>query len=131
MLVQQTWVPLSGFGLTLKLDVATLGGMNRAPSFGISRFRRLGLRPPTMKRAIILIALLLALFAAKPASAANTQLLVKANFGAPAMNLVCLLRGCQVTQTVNGSPSNFFVISVPSSANTSFLMNVLKAFQES
>ncbi len=40
-----------------------------------------------MKRATILIALLLALFGAKPARAANTQLLVKANFGAPTMNL--------------------------------------------
>jgi subtilisin family serine protease len=79
-----------------------------------------------MKRTTVLIALLLALFSAKPASAANTQLLVKANFGAPAMNLVCLLRGCRVTQTVSGSPSNFFVISVPSSTNTSFLMSVLE-----
>lgn len=79
-----------------------------------------------MKRATILIALLLALFGAKPASAANTQLLVKANFGAPTMNLVCLLRGCQVTQALNGSPSNLFIISVPNSTNTSFLMSVLE-----
>lgn len=79
-----------------------------------------------MKRAIILITLLLALFAAKPASAANAQLLVKANFGAPVMNLVCLLKGCQVTQVVNGSPSNFFVLSVSSSTNVSFLAGVLQ-----
>jgi hypothetical protein len=79
-----------------------------------------------MKRAITLITLLLALFAAKPASAANTQLLVKANFGAPTMNLVCLLNGCQVTQTIHGSPSNFFVVSASSSLNTSFLASVLQ-----
>jgi hypothetical protein len=79
-----------------------------------------------MKRAIILITLLLALFAAKPASAANQQLLVKSNLGAPAMNLLCLLRGCQVTQAINGTPSNFFVLSVSSSTNVSFLASVLE-----
>jgi subtilase family protein len=80
-----------------------------------------------MKRAIISITLLLALLTAKPASAANTQLLVKSNLGAPAMNLVCLLRGCHVTQTVNGYPDNFFVLSVSSSTNASFLASVLQA----
>jgi hypothetical protein len=79
-----------------------------------------------MRRATILITLLLALFAAKPASAANTQLLVKANFGAPTMNLVCLLKGCQVTQAVNGSP-NVFVVSASSSTNASFLATVLNS----
>ncbi len=79
-----------------------------------------------MKRAIILTTLLLALFAAKPASAANTQLLVQANLGAPVMNLICLLKGCQVTQVINGSPSNFFLVSVSNSVNTQFLTSVLE-----
>jgi subtilisin family serine protease len=60
-----------------------------------------------MKRAMIVITLLLALFVTKPVSAATDQLLVKANLGEPAMNLVCLLEGCQVTQTVNGSLSTY------------------------
>jgi subtilisin family serine protease len=42
------------------------------------------------------------------------------------MNLVCLLRGCQVTQAINGTPSNFFVLSVSSSTNVSFLAVVLE-----
>jgi subtilisin family serine protease len=79
-----------------------------------------------MKRATILITLLLALFAAKPASAADTQLLVRANFGAPVMSLVCLLKGCQVTHTVNGSPNNFFVVSISSSVDAEFLVDVLR-----
>ncbi len=79
-----------------------------------------------MKRAIISITLLLALFAARPASAADTQLLVQANLSAPAMNLICLLKGCQVKQVINGSPSNFFVVSVSSSVNTQFLTTVLQ-----
>jgi hypothetical protein len=80
-----------------------------------------------MKRSCLLITLLFTLLAAKPAAAADTQLLVQANFGAPTMRLLCLLRGCQVTQAINGSPSNFFVISLQSSTNASFLANVLQS----
>jgi subtilisin family serine protease len=80
-----------------------------------------------MKRAILLITLLLALFAAKPASAAETQLLVQASLSAPAMDLVCLLNSCQVTQVVNGSPNNFFLLSVSSSVNTELLTSVLES----
>src|SRR5580693_8328697 len=88
--------------------------------------RTLGTRPPTMKRAIISVTLLLALFAARSASAADTQLLVKANLGGPAMNLICLLKGCQVKQVINGSPSNFFVVSASNSGDTQFLITVLQ-----
>jgi Subtilase family len=79
-----------------------------------------------MKRATLAITLFFALFAAKPASAANAQLLVQANFGAPVMNLVCLLKGCQVVQAVSGSPNNFFLLSVSNSTNVSFLAEVLE-----
>jgi hypothetical protein len=77
-----------------------------------------------MKRAILSITLLLAFFAAKPASATNTQLLAQSNLSTPVMNLLCLLRGCQVTQVIYGSPSNFFVLSTSSDAN--FLAGILK-----
>jgi hypothetical protein len=76
-----------------------------------------------MKRAILSIVLLTAFFTARPASAASTQLLVQSNLTAPVMNLLCLLRGCQVSRTINGSPSNFFVVST--SSNAGFLANVL------
>jgi len=79
-----------------------------------------------MKRTLLLFALvlILAFAAATPASAANTQLLVQSTLSAPSMNLVCLLRGCQVTQSVNGSP-NVFVLSVSSSTNVQFLVSSL------
>jgi hypothetical protein len=79
-----------------------------------------------MKRAILSITLLLAFFAAKPACAANTQMLVQTSLSAPAVNLICLLRGCQVTQSLNGSPTNYFVLSFSGSANASFLQNLLQ-----
>ncbi len=79
-----------------------------------------------MKRAILSLTLLLAFFAAKPASAANTQLLVQTSLSAPALNLICLLRGCQVTQAMNGTPTNFFVLSFSGSANVSFLQGLLQ-----
>lgn len=78
-----------------------------------------------MKRAIFVVTLLLASLAgARPASAANTQLLVQSNLGSGGMSLVCLLRGCTVTQTIPASPANFFVLSSPN--NGSFLASVLQ-----
>jgi subtilisin family serine protease len=79
-----------------------------------------------MKRALLGVTLILALFAAKPASAANTQLLVQTNLGPGPINLICLLKGCQVTQSVTGSPNNFFVLSFSGSLNASFLSSVLQ-----
>ena len=80
-----------------------------------------------MKRTLFAVVLLLTLFAARPAAAANSQLLVKSNYSTAGMKLVCLLRGCTVAQTVLASPSNFFVLSVSSSTNTSFLANILRS----
>jgi uncharacterized membrane protein len=79
-----------------------------------------------MKRAILSITLLLAFAAAKPASAANTQMLVQTSLSAPALNLLCFLEGCQVTQALNGSPNNYFILSFSGSLNVSFLQNVLQ-----
>jgi subtilisin family serine protease len=80
-----------------------------------------------MKRAILSITLLLAFFGARPAAAANTQLLVQSNLGTAGMNFICLLKGCQVTSTVYASPSNFFVLSFSGSVNVSFLCSVLQS----
>jgi Subtilase family len=79
-----------------------------------------------MKRALLAITLLLALFAAKPASAAGTQLLVQTNLGAGSLNLICLLKGCQVTEFLAGSPSNFVVLTFSSSSNVSSLLSILQ-----
>lgn len=79
-----------------------------------------------MKRAILLITLVLAFLTAKPTSAANTQLLVQTNLTAPVMNLVCLIEGCQVSKSLNGASGNFFVVSISSSINVSFFTNILK-----
>jgi subtilisin family serine protease len=80
-----------------------------------------------MKRAIVLLSLLVALTAAKPAPAASNQILVQSTLGTPAMNLICLLNGCQVSQTLAGSPSNFYLLNFSGSANLSFLQSVLQA----
>jgi subtilisin family serine protease len=79
-----------------------------------------------MKRSMLGITLLLAFFAAPPAKAASTQLLVQTNLSSSAINLICLLNGCQVSQSLTGSPSNFFLLSFPGSANASFLQTVLQ-----
>jgi hypothetical protein len=78
------------------------------------------------KRPILLITLLLALATAKPASAASTTVLVQSNLSSGSMSFLCLLEGCQVTETLSGSPSNFYVLSVSGSVNTQFLSSVLQ-----
>lgn len=79
-----------------------------------------------MKRVIVLLSLLVALTAAKPARAASNQILVQTNLGTPAMNWICLLTGCQVSQSLTGAPSNFYVLNFSGSANLSFLQGVLQ-----
>jgi subtilisin family serine protease len=79
-----------------------------------------------MKRLIFGIALLLASVVAQPAKAASAQFLVQTNLSSSSVNLVCLLTGCQVTQSLSGSPSNFFVLSFSASADSSFLQTVLE-----
>jgi subtilisin family serine protease len=79
-----------------------------------------------MKRAILGIALLLAFVAPKPASAAGTQVLVQTNLGTVSMDLVCLLTGCQVSQTVAGSPNNYFLLTYGASANITSLLSTLQ-----
>jgi Subtilase family len=80
-----------------------------------------------MKRAIGFIALFLMFLAAKPAAAANTHMLVESNLNAPTMNLVCLLRGCQVVSSTPTTSGNLFILSTPSSVNTNFLASILQA----
>ena len=79
-----------------------------------------------MRRVILLFSLFLALMAAKPAEAANQQILVQSNLGTPSIKLVCLLTGCQVSQSLAGSPSNFYLLSFPASSNASFLQTLLQ-----
>jgi subtilisin family serine protease len=78
-----------------------------------------------MKRAILTLMLVLAFVAVKPASAASTQMLVQTNLGGPSINLICLLNGCQVSQSVMGSPNNFYLLSFSGSANASYLQTML------
>jgi subtilisin family serine protease len=78
-----------------------------------------------MKRTLIALALFAALFGAKPASAASTQILVQSNLSQSQLSFVCLLEGCQVSYALNGSPNNFFVLSASSSFNAEFLVDVL------
>ena len=79
-----------------------------------------------MKRAIGIIALFVMLLAAQPA-AANTQLLVHSNLGTPAMNMVCLLRGCQVVSSTPTTSGSLFILSISGSVNTNFLASALQS----
>jgi hypothetical protein len=60
-------------------------------------------------------------------AAADTQVAVQTTLGPLAINTVCLLRGCHVVESVNGSPYNYYVVSAPNSVNANFLVSVLQS----
>jgi hypothetical protein len=60
-------------------------------------------------------------------AAADTQVTVQTTLGPLAINVVCLLRGCHIVETVNGSPYNYYVVSAPSSVNANFLVGLLQS----
>src|ERR1700761_812098 len=59
-------------------------------------------------------------------AAAQTQLTVQSTLGPVGIDVVCLLRGCQVTQSIPGSPYNYYVVTAPSSTNANFLASLLQ-----
>ena len=80
-----------------------------------------------MRRAILSLSFLMLFITARSASAGSSQLLVEANISTPAMSLVCMTTGCQVSQSVAGSPNNFYVLTAPPALNAQVLANVLSA----
>ncbi len=60
-------------------------------------------------------------------AAADTQVTVQTTLGPLAINTVCLLRGCNVVESVSGSPYNYYVISAPNSTNANFLVSILQS----
>ncbi len=60
-------------------------------------------------------------------AAADTQLTVQSTLGPVAIDVVCLLRGCKVVESINGSPYNYYVVSAPSSTNANFLASLLQS----
>src|ERR1700753_670740 len=59
-------------------------------------------------------------------AAAQTQLTVQSTLGPVGIDVVCLLRGCHVTQSIPGSPYNYYVVTAPSSTNANFLASLLQ-----
>jgi Subtilase family len=60
-------------------------------------------------------------------AAAQTQLTVQSTLGPVDIDVVCLLRGCQVVESVAGSPYNYYVVSAPSSVNANALVSILQS----
>src|SRR6201985_3823259 len=81
-----------------------------------------------MKKSLLIALLLFAapLFCPSRA-AAQTQLTVQSTLGPVAIDVVCLLRGCHVVETINGSPYNYYVVSAPSSVNANLLVSLLQS----
>src|ERR1700760_3904618 len=81
-----------------------------------------------MKKSLLIALLLFVAPLFAPArAAADTQLTVQSTLGPVAIDVVCLLRGCKVVESVAGSPYNYYVVSTPSSANANFLVSILQS----
>jgi subtilisin family serine protease len=65
------------------------------------------------KRNFVVSALLLFSVLAAPAAQAETRLVVRDSLGLPGLNLVCMLLGCQVTQSVGDPQGQLFVVTFP------------------
>src|SRR5580692_7076435 len=79
------------------------------------------------KSLLIALVLFIAPLFCPSRAAADTHLTVQSTLGPVAIDVVCLLRGCQVVESVNGSPYNYYVVSAPSSVNASFLVSLLQS----
>jgi hypothetical protein len=79
------------------------------------------------KSLLVALCLFIASLFCPSRAAADTQVTVQTTLGPLAINTVCLLRGCQVVESVNGSPYNYYVVSAPSSVNASFLVSLLQS----
>src|ERR1700761_312806 len=81
-----------------------------------------------MKKSLLIALLLFVAPLVCPSrAAADTQVTVQTTLGPVAIDVVCLLRGCKVVESVNGSPYNYYVVSAPSSVNANFLMSLLQS----
>ncbi|HEY2822113.1 MAG TPA: S8 family serine peptidase [Candidatus Acidoferrum sp.] len=79
------------------------------------------------KSLLIALCLFVAPLFCSSRAAADTQMTVQTTLNPVAINVVCLLRGCRVVESVTGSPYNYFVVSTSNSANANFLASVLQS----
>lgn len=79
-----------------------------------------------MKRRIFLLFAFLTLLSAKPAAADN-RFIVRSNLGAQLLSQVCLLHGCTVVQSLDGTLNQVFLLTAPDLIDPTVLLNRLRA----
>ncbi|MGB7847658.1 MAG: S8 family serine peptidase [Candidatus Acidiferrum sp.] len=79
-----------------------------------------------MKRRMWLAVSLLVLLWTTPAMA-DSRLIVRSPLGSGALQLICLLQGCNVVGAIDGTLNQVFLLTAPVSVNLTFLQNLLRA----
>jgi Subtilase family len=79
-----------------------------------------------MKRRIFLLFAFLTLPSAKPAAADN-KFIVRSNLGAQLLSQVCLLHGCTVVRSLDGTLNQVFLLTAPDLIDPTVLLNLLRA----
>lgn len=83
-----------------------------------------------MKRRILLLLLLLAPMlapSATSATAAQNRIIVRSTLGSTVLSSLCLLQGCTVAQTLDGTLNQVFLLTAPLNIDVNVLVSVLRA----
>ena len=83
-----------------------------------------------MKRRILFLVLLAAvILAPRPAAATATQsrIIVRSTLGSSVLSSLCLLQGCTVVQSLDGTLNQVFLLTAPLNIDVNVLLNVLRA----
>ena len=81
-----------------------------------------------MRRRLLLLLLLGVIAVPRLATATATQnrIIVRTTLGSSALSSVCLLQGCTVVQSLDGSLNQVFLLTAPPSVDVNTLLNVLR-----
>jgi hypothetical protein len=83
-----------------------------------------------MKRKTLFVVLLAAvILAPRPAGATATQsrIIVRSSLGSSVLSSLCLLQGCTVVQSLDGTLNQVFLLTAPLNIDVNVLLNVLRA----
>src|SRR5437016_2964377 len=79
-----------------------------------------------MKHRMVFALFCLSLLSAKPAAADN-RFIVRTNLGQQVLSTVCVLQGCTVVRTLDGTLGQLFLLTAPVTIDPTTLINVLNA----
>src|SRR5262245_31932145 len=78
-----------------------------------------------MRKHLLVLSLIFAVFLANKPASAQTRVIVRDTLGLAGINLSCLLTGCRVAQTLDGTEGQLFLVTGPSGLSLAALLQKL------